>query len=501
MELIPLLAVPALVAIAIGCGWGGKRLAIATTVGLLGWLIYLGSAMPLASVSWVWLPQIGLNLSLRLDGLAVLLIGLNILLCGIAALMGEAERPNLFYSLTLLLCGAVNGAFLAENLLLFFICYELVLVPIYLMIAIWGQGRRNQAALKFLIYTAVSGIVLLAAFLALYGLSESPSFERLAISTSQLPPRTQQILLVMILVAFGIKMPLLPLHTWLPDAYSSASAPVAILLGGVLSKLGTYGLVRFGLELFPDAWAASADKLAWWAGITVIYGALNAIAQKDLKRMVAYSSISHMGYIILGMAAATTISLTGVALQMVAHGLILALLFHLVGIIEAKVGSRDLDVLNGLLNPVRGLPNTSALLIMGGMASAGIPGLVGFVAEFLIFQGSYSRYPLPTLVAILGTGLTAVYFVILLNRTCFGKLNNATAYYPRVTASERLPGLILAGLIVWFGLQPMGLVRWPEPYAQQLALSIHPASAQAIIVEQIDAPAVTEVLTTPPILE
>jgi NAD(P)H-quinone oxidoreductase subunit 4 len=212
----------------------------------------------------------------------------------------------------------------------------------------------------------------------------------------------------------------------------------------------------------------------------VLGGALTAIAQKDIKRMVAYSSVGHMGYVLLGAAAATPLSLVGVVGQMIAHGLILAILFQLVGVIEAKVGTRDLEVLNGLLNPIRGLPMISALLVLGGMASAGIPGLVGFIAEFLIFQGSYSIFPIQTLLAVVGTGFTAVYFVILLNRTCFGKLDNATAYYPKVYGWEQVPALVLAGLIFWFGIQPTALFRWSEPTISQMsAAAPHLASRLA----------------------
>jgi NAD(P)H-quinone oxidoreductase subunit 4 len=277
-----------------------------------------------------------------------------------------------------------------------------------------------------------------------------------------LPLWVQLVLLGLVLVGFGIKIPLVPLHTWLPDTYVAASAPVAILLGGVLAKLGTYGIFRFGLGLFPEAWATLAPGLATWATVSVLYGATIAIAQKDIKRMVAYSSIGHMGYILLGGAAMTHLGLVGAVAQMVAHGLILAILFHLVGVIEVKVGTRELDVLNGLMNPIRGLPLISALLILGGMASAGIPGLVGFIAEFLVFQGSYAVFPIQTLLCVVGTGLTAVYFVILLNRTCFGKLDNAIAYFPKVEWRERVPALVLALIIFFLGVQPTWLVRWSE---------------------------------------
>ncbi|MGB7414271.1 MAG: proton-conducting transporter membrane subunit, partial [Thermosynechococcaceae cyanobacterium] len=236
----------------------------------------------------------------------------------------------------------------------------------------------------------------------------------------------------------------------------------------VLAKLGTYGLIRFGLQLFPDTWNVVAPGLAAIGTFSVIYGALSAIAQSDIKRMVAYSSIGHMGYIMVAAAAENTLSVTGAIAQMVSHGLILALLFHLIGLVEAKVGTRDLNKLNGLMNPIRGLPMVSALLIFGGMASAGIPGLVGFIAEFMVFQGSFNRFPIPTLLCIIASGLTAVYFVILINRTCFGRLDNQTAYYPKVTLPEHTPAFILTALILILGLQPMWLTRWSENTADAI---------------------------------
>jgi NAD(P)H-quinone oxidoreductase subunit 4 len=253
-----------------------------------------------------------------------------------------------------------------------------------------------------------------------------------------------------------------------------------MLLGGILAKLGTYGIVRFGLQLLPDAWAIIAPGLAIVGTVSVMYGALTAIAQKDIKRMIAYSSIGHMGYILVSAAAANQLSVLGAVAQMIAHGLILALLFHLVGIVERKAGTRDLDVLNGLMNPVRGLPLTSALLILAGMASAGIPGLVGFVAEFIVFQGSFSKFPVPTLLCIIASGLTAVYFVILLNRTCFGKLDNSLAYYPKVVWSEKIPALVLTVTILFLGIQPNWLVRWIEPTTNVLVANV---SNQNLVIE------------------
>lgn len=434
-----------------------------------------------------WLETLGLNYQLGVDGLSLPLLLLNSLLTWIAIFSSQEdiERPRLFYSLVLLVGGAVAGAFLAQNLLLFFLFYEVELVPFYLLISIWGGEKRNYAAIKFLLYTALSGALILIAFLGLVWLQGAHSFAYEALMGQTLPLWLQIVLLSFVLIGFGIKIPLVPLHTWLPDTYVAASAPVAILLGGVLAKLGAYGIFRFGLGLFPEAWATLAPGLATWATVSVLYGATVAIAQKDIKRMVAYSSIGHMGYILLGGAALTAVSLVGAVTQMVAHGLILAILFHLVGVIEAKVGTRELDVLNGLMNPIRGLPLVSALLVLGGMASAGIPGLVGFVSEFLVFQGSYAVFPLQTLLCVVGTGLTAVYFVILLNRTCFGKLDNAIAYFPKVEWRERVPALILAITIFFLGIQPTWLVRWSESTTTAMVAAV-PTLTQPAIAEVLE---------------
>ncbi|MDF2388101.1 NADH-quinone oxidoreductase subunit M [Nostoc ellipsosporum NOK] len=423
-----------------------------------------------------WNETLGLSYKLGVDGISILMLILNSLLTWIAIYSSsqQIERPRLFYSLILLVSGGVAGAFLAENLLLFFLFYELELIPFYLLISIWGGAKRAYAGMKFLIYTAVSGALILATFLGVVWLTGSSSFNYDAISTQGLSTALQIILLIGIILGFGIKIPLVPLHTWLPDAYVEASAPIAVLLGGVLAKLGTYGILRFGMALFPQAWSILAPSLAIWGAVSAIYGAVVAIAQKDIKRMVAYSSIGHMGYILLATAASTPLALVGAVAQMFSHGIILAILFHLVGVVEAKVGTRELDQLNGLMSPIRGLPLTSALLVLGGMASAGIPGMTGFIAEFIVFQGSFSVFPIPTLLCVVATGLTAVYFVILLNRTCFGRLDSNQAYYPQVQWYEKMPALILAALIIFLGVQPTWLVRWTEPTTTAIVAAVPP---------------------------
>ncbi len=467
-----------------------RRVALAIASLNLCWTLFLMAQFDLNDIglqmqeSLSWLDALGLTYRLGVDGLSLPLLALNSLLIWIV-IYGSSQqlvRSRLFYVLTLLVCGGIAGAFLAQNLLLFVLFYEVELVPLYLMIVIWGGPKRDYAAMKFLLYTAVSGVLILIGFLGLTWLSGASSFDYGAIATQSLPLKTQLILLTIVLIGFAIKTPLIPLHTWLPDAYVEASPPVAILLGGILAKLGTYGIVRFGLQLFPETWSLISPGLAIVGVVTVMYGSLTAISQNDIKRMVAYSSIGHMGYVLVACAAGTPLSLLGAIGQMVSHGLILAILFYLVGVIEAKAGTRELDKLNGLLNPIRGLPLTSALLILSGMASAGIPGLVGFIAEFLVFQGSFSVFPIPTLLCIVASGLTAVYFVILLNRTCFGKLDNATAYYPIVTWAEQAPALVLAALIVFLGVQPSWLLRWSEPTMTALA-AVLPISNEQIAIE------------------
>ncbi|WP_008317998.1 NADH-quinone oxidoreductase subunit M [Leptolyngbya sp. PCC 6406] len=433
-----------------------------------------------------WVEALGLTYRLGLDGLSLPLVVINSLLGAIAVYATPASilRPRLYFPLILVISAAVAGAFVAQNLLLFFIFFELELIPLYLLIAIWGGARRGYAATKFLIYTAISGALILGSFLGLVWLGGSISFDYDPVIAQTLTLGQQLVLLGALLIGFGIKIPLFPFHTWLPDAHVEASTPISVLLAGVLLKLGTYGLLRFGLQLFPDAWAILAPWLAGWAVVSVLYGSLAAIAQTDMKKMVAYSSIGHMGYVLLAAAAATPLSILGTVMQMVSHGLISGLLFLLVGVVYTKTGTRDLTVLRGLLNPERGFPIIGSLMILGVMASAGIPGMVGFISEFVVFRGSFLAFPIQTLLSMIGSGLTAVYFLLLVNRVFFGRLavtlpTDAVVLdplLPRVTWSDRLPALVLALAIVVLGLQPNWLSRWSE----STTLALWPVADTAI---------------------
>jgi NAD(P)H-quinone oxidoreductase subunit 4 len=457
-----------------------KGFALLVSILALVWTVVIGVQFNAATAgsqfqeTIPWLDNLGLRYQVGIDGLSFPLVALNSLLTCIAIYSSDdaIERPRFYYSMMLLLNFGVVGAFLAENMLLFFLFYEIELIPLYLLIGIWGGARRGYAATKFLIYTAVSGIAILGSFLGLVWLSGADSFAYQPDLAHSLTLTQQVLLLGGLLLGFGIKIPLVPLHTWLPDAHVEASTPVSVLLAGVLLKLGTYGLLRFGVGLFPEAWAVLAPWLASWAVVSVLYGAFTAIAQTDMKKMVAFSSVGHMGFILLAAAAATPLSLVAVELQMVSHGLISALLFLLVGVVYKKTGTRDLTILRGLLNPERGLPVIGSLMVVGVMASAGIPGMVGFISEFLVFRGSFAAFPVQTLLCMVGTGLTAVYFLLLVNQAFFGRLvtraDGKVVTLPPVAWSDRYPGIVLAILIVLFGLQPSWITGWTEASLTQL---------------------------------
>ncbi len=420
-----------------------------------------------------WIEPLGLNYTLGMDGLAFPLIWLNsvLTLVAIFATRIDIERPRLYYPLILFLSTGAAGAFLAQNLLLFFLFYEIEIVPLYFLIAIWGGGRRGYAAMKFLIYTAVSGILVLTAFLGLVWASGAKTFDYEPLLQQHLPIDLQLILLITLLLGVFIKIPIFPFHTWLPDAHVEASTAVSVLLAGVLLKLGTYALIKFGVGLFFQAWVILAPGLAILATISALYGAFSAIAQQDMKKVVAYSSIAHMAYILLAASASTPLSMTAAIFQMVSHGLISALLFLLVGVVYKKTGTRDVHVLQGLLNPERGLPITGSLMIVGVMASAGLPGMVGFIAEFMVFRSTFPIFTVATLLCLVGTGLTAVYFLLMINRVFFGRLPDALATIPKVAFRDHLPSFVLTVLLIIFGLQPSWVVRWSETQATNFVVS------------------------------
>ena len=449
-----------------------RSVALAAALGQ--WLVALWLWQhPAPELSVDWLPKLGLQLDLALDGLSLPLVLLASLLTAMAILASPADqsRPKLFFALMLATNVGLVGSFLARNALLFVIAYELILIPTTLLVAIWGGPRRSGAAIRFLLYGAVSGIALIAAVLAFGWLqSGGLDFSYSALADHNLTPTQQRWILALVLLAFGLKLPVVPLHGWQPLTYSEAPTPVAMLLSGAVSKLGAYGLLRFGIEFLPEAWSSWASWIAAMGAVSAIYGALNAIAQLDMRRLVAYSSLGHMGFLLLALAAATPLSLQGVMAQILAHGLIIALLFCLVGLVETKTGTTAIPELSGLLNAQRGLPFTMGLMLLALMAAAGVPGQAGFVAELLVFEGSWVAYPWPTLVCLVSSGFTAVYAVRLFNRVGFGRLDNAKADWASTSWGERAPALVLTALVVLGGIWPTLLTGLSEADTAPLAL-------------------------------
>ncbi|GAB4211591.1 MAG: NADH-quinone oxidoreductase subunit M [Synechococcales cyanobacterium] len=460
----------------------GVTVAVLILTGVVLWQFDPSVGTPQMVERWDWLPQLSLSYDLGIDGISLPLVVMTaaLLVVAVVASPRRLERPRFYYSLVLLIEAGVLGVFLAQNLLLFFLFYEVELLPLYFLIAIWGGARRTYAATKFLLYTALSGILLLGAFFVWGWLGGSFLYD--ALGQAQLTTGSQVLLLIPLLLGLAIKIPLVPLHTWLPDAHVEASTPVSVLLAGVLLKLGTYGLVRFGVQMLPEGWQVVAPWLGALAVLNVLYGSFNALAQDDLKKMVAYSSIAHMGSVLLAAAAATPLSVLAAVAQMVSHGLITALLFLLVGAIYTNTGTRDIKLLTGLMNPERGLPLIGSLMVLGVMASAGIPGMIGFVAEFMVYRSSFSVLPIPTLLCIIGTGLTSFYFVRLVNRVFFGRLSERAAAMPRRQTFERLPAAVLALVIIILGIQPGWLLHWSEATVSQLPT---PVVAKALAPEPL----------------
>ncbi len=498
--LLPLAAVLLLCLAPLPGPWPRRVAVFAPAVQLLMLLWLAGHPVP--ELRQVWLPQLGLELHLGLDGLSLPLAGLTALLSFMAVFATPISQPRrrFFYAMVLATNVGLTGAFLACNGLLFVLAYEITLIPTTLLVAVWGGERRATAAIRYLMYGAVSGMALLAGVLALALLNGNGfSFAYADMAQAVLPEGAERWILALLLLAFGLKMPIFPLHGWQPLTYSQASTPVAMQLAGVVSKLGAYGLLRFGIGMLGDTWAEWSPWIAVVGMVSALYGALNAIAQTDMRRLVAFSALGHMGLLVLALAAATPLSLQGAIAQILAQGMIVALLFCLVGKIEAKTGTTEIAALSGLMNPSRGLPFTLGLLLLALMAAAGVPGQAGFLAEMVVFQGSWPVFPLPTIGCILASGLTAVYAVRLFNRVGFGRLDNKTADYVSTTWVERLPALALSFLVILAGLWPQILLGWSEDTTSALALSRPPINALAMAAPSPALPTLATLpsLTTP----
>jgi NAD(P)H-quinone oxidoreductase subunit 4 len=381
--------------------------------------------------SYAWMPQIGLNWSVAVDGLSMPLIVLTGLINTLAILAAwrVTQKLKLFYFLMLAMYSAQIGVFAAQDLLLFFLIWELELVPVYLLISIWGGAKRQYAATKFILYTALGSIFILVAGLAMafYG-GGTPNFDMATLASKHYPLALELFAYAGFLIAYGVKLPIFPLHTWLPDAHSEASAPVSMILAGVLLKMGGYGLIRMNIEMLPNAHLYFAPVLAVLGVVNIIYGALSAFGQDNLKRRLAYSSISHMGFVLVGIASLTELGINGAVLQMISHGLIAAMLFFLAGVTYDRTHTLAIEKLGGMAET---MPKVFALFTAGSMASLALPGMSGFVGELTIFLGVTtsdiytSEFKVGVvLLAAVGLILTPIYLLSLLRSVFFGSNNS-----------------------------------------------------------------------------
>lgn len=422
-----------------------------------------------------WIPSLGIQYSLGVDGISVPLILLTTLLsllCVIAS-FNIKDRVKEYMAFFLLLETGMIGVFCALDFFLFYIFWEVMLVPMYFLIGIWGGPRREYAAIKFFLYTLFGSIFMLVAILAIYFTTTPHTFDMLEISRQGIgwAHGFQVFLFVFFFIAFAIKVPVFPFHTWLPDAHVEAPTAVSVILAGVLLKMGTYGILRVNFSMLPDASQYFSPALAWLGVIAIIYGALVSMAQKDLKKLVAYSSVSHMGYCILAMGALTTTGIAGAMFQMVSHGLITGALFLLVGVLYDRAHTREIAAFGGLWTH---LPVYSAIMTLFAMASLGLPGLSGFVAEFMSFVGAFQTYPVLTAVAVVGVLLTAAYILRMIQRMFLGPFDQAKwGGLTEISVRELITVAPLAVLTIWIGVYPKplaDLIGTSVEAIQQLAL-------------------------------
>ncbi len=411
-----------------------------------------------------WLPNLGLTWSVGADGISMPLILLTSFITALAVLAAWPVKfkPKLFFFLILIMYGGQIAVFAVQDMLLFFLTWELELIPVYLLLAIWGGKNRQYAATKFIIYTAGSSIFILLAALAMgfYG-TGIPNFEFSHLANQGFSQNFQIICYVGLLIAFGVKLPIVPLHTWLPDAHGEATAPVHMLLAGILLKMGGYALLRFNAQLLPVAHAQFAPLLIVLGVVNIIYAALTSFAQRNLKRKIAYSSISHMGFVLIGIGSFSSLGTSGAMLQMISHGLIGASLFFLVGATYDRTKTLKLDEMSGVGQKMRIM---FALWTACSLASLALPGMSGFVSELMVFTGFVTDevYTLPFRIvmaslAAIGVILTPIYLLSMLREIFFGKENPKLTEERKLVDAEPREIYIIACLllpIIGIGLYP-----------------------------------------------
>ena len=424
-----------------------------------------------------WVPRFGIRVELALDGVSLILVTLTLLL-GIVAVLSswtEIDRRCGFFQANLVwtLAGVV-GVFLALDLFLFFLFWEVMLVPMYLLIAIWGHEQRAYAAMKFFIFTQFSGLLMLFSILVLASVHQEHSgqwsFSYFDLLNTPLAADSGRWIMLGFFLAFTVKLPGFPFHTWLPDAHTQAPTAGSVILAGILLKTGAYGLLRFAIPLFPTASMDFAPVALGLGAVGVIYGALLAFGQSDFKRLVAYSSVSHMGFVLLGLYAWNSLAIQGAVMQMVAHGISTAALFMTAGALQQRLHTRDMNRMGGLW---QNMPRMGACAMFFALASLGLPGLGNFVAEFLVLLGLFQEHRWLTALAALGLISAAVYALELMQRAFQGSpaAGRVLADYDGREMAA-MAAMMIA--LVWLGLNPQPVLELAQPVIDSLLLETAP---------------------------
>ena len=431
-----------------------------------------------------WMPRFGISLELAMDGLSLLLVVLTLLLGLIAIASSWSEidfKPGLFQANLLWTLAGVCGVFLALDMFLFFLFWEVMLIPMYLLIAIWGHENKSYAAMKFFIFTQASGLLMLLAIvvLAWQGLAAKGqlSFSYFDLLGLTMDPRLAWWTMLGFFLAFTVKLPAFPFHTWLPDAHTQAPTAGSVLLAGILLKTGAYGLLRFCIPLFPET-SMQFAPIAMGLGVAgVIYGAVLAFAQSDFKRLVAYSSVSHMGFVLLGLYAWNQLALQGAVMQMVAHGVSTAALFMLAGALQHRLHTRDMGRMGGLWHQA---PRMGACAMFFAVASLGLPGLGNFVAEFLVLLGLFAVQPYLAAGAALGLITAAVYSLWMLQQAFQGAPDEQRKM-PDFDAREMFAMAAMMIALLWLGLHPQPVLDLAQPVIDSLQ-KLEPGTEATVVV-------------------